>query len=103
MDTQELSISVSSHLSENEVKFVENVGDASSISTEVFLNEQEWQLFDYVVPREKRINDTFKGFYRSGFSVSAFVARKAGYFFNKLKMFTLKQNVFFFNFFYLLL
>jgi hypothetical protein len=80
---QELSITVSSHLPEKAVKFVENTNDASSISTAVFLNEQEWKLFSYVVPKEKRINDTFKGYYRSGLSVSAFVARKAGYFFNK--------------------
>jgi hypothetical protein len=80
---QELSITVSSHLPEKVVKFVENTNDASSISTAVFLNEQEWKLFSYVVPKEKRINDTFKGYYRSGLSVSAFVARKAGYFFNK--------------------
>ena len=83
MDTQELSITVSSHLSEKEVKFVENTNDPSSISTEVFLNEQEWRIFGYVIVRERTLHDTFKGFNRSGISVSAYVTRKAGYFFNK--------------------
>lgn len=83
MDTQELTITICSHLSENDVKFVENVNDESSISTDMFLNEQEWNLFNYVVVREKSIRDTFKGYNRSGLSVSAYVARKSGYFFNK--------------------
>jgi hypothetical protein len=80
---QELSITVSSHLPEKAVKFVENTNDASSISTAVFLNEQEWKLFDYVIVRERTIDDAFKGYSRSGISMSAYVSRKAGYFFNK--------------------
>ena len=83
MDTQELSITITSQMSNQEVKLVENVDEASSISTKVFLNEQEWKLFDYVNSNEKIIYDHFKGFHRSAFSVSAIAARKSGYFFNK--------------------
>ena len=83
MDTQELSITVTSQLPEDQVKFYENVTDPSSISTTVFLNEQEWTLFSYVNARSRTITDTFKGYNRSAFTVSAFAVRKARYFLNK--------------------
>ena len=83
MDTQELSITVTSYLSDSEVKFIENETEKSTISTEVFLNQQEWKLFNFVKNRERTIYDHFKGYDRSGFTCSAFVARKPGYFFNK--------------------
>lgn len=70
-------------MSENEIQFVENKQDPSGIWTEVFLNQQEWYLFDYVKCSTKTINDTFKNIKRPGFSVTSFIARKPGYYINK--------------------
>ena len=80
---QELSVTLTSKLSCDEVKLVENTSEASAVLTNMFLNQQEWDLFDYVKCSEKLINDTFKKCTRAGFSVSSFIARKPGYYINK--------------------
>lgn len=82
MDTQELSITLTSQFPDTEVKFIANSNEPSTISSEVFLDQQEWTLFGFVETKEKTIYDHFKGFNRSGFSCSAMVARKPRYYFN---------------------
>ena len=76
MDTQELSITLTSQFSDAEVKLVANANEPSTISTEVFLDQQEWILFGFVKTKEKTIRDHFKGYNRALFSASAMVARK---------------------------
>ena len=78
-----MSVTITSRLPSNEVKIIANESDPSAISTRMFLNQQEWDLFDYVKSSEKIINDTFKKCTRSGFQVSSFIARKPGYYINK--------------------
>jgi hypothetical protein len=83
MDTQELSITLTSKRSINEVKIVENRGDCCSINTEDFLDQQEWDLFEHVSPINKVINDPWRKFERSGFSVRCYIARKPGFYLYK--------------------
>ena len=82
LDMQELSVTITSRLSSDEVKLVENESDASAVSTRMFLNQQEWDLFDYVKSSEKIINDTFKKCTRSGNSILKYVIKK--FFFLKI-------------------
>lgn len=83
MDLQELTLKISTKYPESLVKLVENKREPCSISTEVFLNQQEWDLFDYVKCSSTTANDAFKNFNRSVFCVTSFIARKPEYYYNK--------------------
>ena len=83
MDLQELTIKVSSKRPDTQVRIIENKSDPCSISTEVFLNQQEWDLFDYVKCSTITVTDAFKNFNRSTFCVTSFIARKPEYYYNK--------------------
>ena len=83
MDTQELSITLTSKRSVDEVEIVENKREACSINTEDFLDQQEWDLFEHVKTSYKTINDPWRKYERSGFAVSSFIARKPGYYLYK--------------------
>lgn len=80
---QELSITLTSELPNNQVMLVDNKQDVSAIFTGIFLNEQEWELFDYVKSTPKETYDTFRQYNRSCFTVTAFIARKPGYYIYK--------------------
>ena len=83
MDIQEISITITSKRSIDEVQFVENKKDASSINTEDFLDQQEWDLFDFVECANKTIYDPWRKYDRSAFSVKSFISRKPGYYLYK--------------------
>ena len=83
MDIQELSITVTSKKSKNEVQIIENFENPCSVNTEEFLDQQEWDLFNYVKTSSKYITDPWRKYDRSGFSVTAFIVRKPGYYLYK--------------------
>ncbi len=83
MDIQELSITLTSKRSNQELSIVDNVDNQCSINTDDFLDQQEWDLFNYVKPSLKVINDQWRKYDRPGFSVTAYIARKPGYYIYK--------------------
>lgn len=83
MDIQELSITLTSKRSENDVHILENKKDMCSINTEDFLDQQEWDLFGHVKTSEKTTYDPWRKYERSCFSVTCFIARKPGYYLYK--------------------
>lgn len=70
MDIQEISITLTSKLSLEQVELVENRRDACSINTEDFLDQQEWDLYTHVNVTNKVLYDPWQKFDRSGFTVS---------------------------------
>lgn len=83
MDTQELSITLTSKRNSREIEFVENEKDPCSVNTEDFLDQQEWDLFGHVTTSHKTIYDPWRKYDRAGFSVTCFIARKPGYYLYK--------------------
>ena len=83
MDMQELSITLTSKRSVNEVIIVENEKDCCSINTEDFLDQQEWDLFGHVDTSKKTIYDPWRKYNRTAFSVTCYIARKPGYYLYK--------------------
>lgn len=83
MDMQELSITLTSKRSVNEVIICENLKDSCSINTEDFLDQQEWDLFGHVDTSKKTIYDPWRKYDRTAFSVTCYIARKPGYYLYK--------------------
>ena len=83
MDFQELSITLSSKKSVDEVEIVENKANVCTINTADFLDQQEWDLFNHVETSNKIVNDTWRKFSRSCFTVTCFITRKPGYYLYK--------------------
>lgn len=80
MDIQEISITLTSKRSVSEVELVENRRDPSSINIEDFLDQQEWDLFDFVKPGHRTIVDPWRKYERSAFLVKSYISRKPGYY-----------------------
>lgn len=70
MDIQEISITLTSKLSIEQVELHENRRDACSINTEDFLDQQEWDLSDHVDSTNKVLYDPWQKYNRSGFTVN---------------------------------
>jgi hypothetical protein len=83
MDTQELSITLTSKRNAKEIQFVANERDPCSINTEDFLDQQEWDLFGHVTTTHKTIYDPWRKYERAGFAITCFIARKPGYYLYK--------------------
>ena len=86
MDLQELTLKISTKYPDTMVKLIENQSEPCSISTEIFLNQQEWDLFDYVKTSKLTVADAFKNYNRCVFSVTSFIARKPEYYYNNAYM-----------------
>lgn len=89
MDIQEISITLTSKLSVNQVELVENPRDACSINTEDFLDQQEWNLYDHVNTANKILYDPWQKYNRSGFTVIN----------HSIKYFKIQSNLFLFVYF----
>lgn len=83
IDLQELSIRITSKKSNENVVFLESRLAESSISTDDFQDQQQWELFESVKPAEDKVYDNFRKFERAQFKVSAFVVRKHRFYLNK--------------------
>ena len=70
MDVQEVSITIASKLSEDQVELVENKKEACSINTEDFLDCQEWNIYDHVNTKHKALHDHLEKFNRSALKVN---------------------------------
>ncbi len=81
-----MTLKVSTKYPDTFVKLVENKSEPCSISTEIFLNQQEWDLFDYVKTSNVIVADAFKNYNRSVFCVTSFIARKPEYYYNNAYM-----------------
>ena len=66
--------------SEKEINFVQNPEHQSTVNTNDFLNQQEWNIFTHVSTSKKTINDLWAKCKRPCYSTTAFVSRKPGYF-----------------------
>ena len=80
MDIQEISITLTSKRSVDEVAFVENRREPCSINIEDFLDQQEWDLFDFVKSDKKVIQDPWRKYDRPGFLAKSYISRKPGYY-----------------------
>lgn len=80
MDIQEISITLTSKRSVDEVALVENRREPCSINIEDFLDQQEWDLFDFVKSDKKIIHDPWRKYERPGFLAKSYIARKPGYY-----------------------
>lgn len=80
MDIQELSITLTSRRSCAEVEVVENRRESCSINIEDFLDQQEWDLFDFVKLDNKIIDDPWRKYQRSAFQSKSYISRKPGYY-----------------------
>ncbi len=69
MDVQEVSITLASKLKIDEVELVENKREACFISTEDFLDCQEWNIYEHVSVTTTSVFDPWKKFDRSGLKV----------------------------------
>ena len=83
MDIQEISITLTSKRSTDEVELIENRRDACSINIEDFLDQQEWDLFDFVNTGKKVIFDPWRKYERSAFLAKSYISRKPGYYLYK--------------------
>lgn len=80
IDVQELSLTVSSLRSENEVIFEESRERQCALDKAQFIKQQEWNVYNKVKTSKKSINDVWNHYKRAGFSTSIFISRKPGYF-----------------------
>lgn len=83
MDIQELSITLTSKLSKNQVQLNGNPRESSSISVDEFLDQQEWDLFSYVKISNEFVEDRRRKYERSTYTATGFIARKPGYYLYK--------------------
>lgn len=81
-DIQDLSLIVSTELSEEDVELMEEMKEISSVHTEAFVKEQEWQLFDFVdfapkLTTKEYANAKYK---HPGLIILCCAKRRAGFF-----------------------
>ena len=79
MDTQELSVTVTSAKSMDEVRVVEDTVTPCAITTEGFQDQQSFDLKEAVQVNERVIHDTWRKCDRHALVVSCLVVRKPGY------------------------
>ncbi|CAF0736813.1 unnamed protein product [Brachionus calyciflorus] len=80
LDLQEISVRLSSKKSINEVLLIENRQEPSTVDINSFCDGQQYELFEHVTSKRDTKKDEFRKIVRSQFIVSAFVARKIGYY-----------------------
>ncbi len=76
VDLQELSITISSNKSADEVEIVEDMSKENFVNTSRFYDQQQWELFDFCTTEPSETYDDFKGITRSEIKFTSFVTRK---------------------------
>jgi hypothetical protein len=79
-DIQDLTITVTSARHKDEIKFVHNPHQQSSINTNDFQQQQEWNLYEFIQLNESTVHDVWNSKDRPCVSFSATISRKPGYF-----------------------
>lgn len=81
-DIQDLSIAVSSELSEDKVDIVEDDEEISAVNVSCFVDETEWTICDLVYSEPRTVNKEFteNQFKNPALNVKCVAVRKAGFF-----------------------
>lgn len=80
LDIQSLSITITSSRNKNEVKFVPSSYNESTINTNDFQQQQEWNLYPHIETSKKYIYDVWNKHDRPCFTISSTISRRPGYF-----------------------
>ena len=80
IDIQSLSITITSSRNKNEVRFVPSPYIESTINTNDFQQQQEWNLYSHIETSKKFIYDIWKKQERPCFTISSTISRRPGYF-----------------------
>ena len=88
VDFQELSITLTSKMSVDEVRLVANPDEKSVINKDSFMDAEEWSLSENIKTVERDIYDQWLKFNRSAVSVSCLILRKPAFVFYKLVVFS---------------
>ncbi|CAF1003742.1 unnamed protein product, partial [Brachionus calyciflorus] len=80
LDIQSLSITITSSRNKNEIKFVPSPYIESTINTNDFQQQQEWNLYSHIETSKKYIYDIWKKQERPCFTISSTISRRPGYF-----------------------
>ncbi|CAF3600590.1 unnamed protein product [Rotaria sp. Silwood1] len=83
VDVQDLTITVSTTRTVNEVSFVADTHQLSAINTHAFIDQQEWRLHEHVETSTKLISSPFTPSQNQhpAFSATCRAARRPGYFY----------------------
>jgi hypothetical protein len=76
VDLQELSITVSSNKSTDDVEIVEDMSKENFVNTDRFYDQQQWKLFSFCTTAAGETYDEFKCILRSEVKFTSFVTRK---------------------------
>jgi len=91
-DVQDLTITLSTERTENQVKLVQDPRDRSALIQQPFVQQQEWNLYDHIetkvlrtsaeiVRHEPYISGQHSSLYHSAFSVTCRAGRRTGFFY----------------------
>lgn len=80
LDIQDLSITITSARHKDEIRFIHSSREASSINTNDFQQQQEWNLYDFVDKSETTVRDVMSNKERPCMTFSSKISRKPGYF-----------------------
>lgn len=80
IDFQDLSITITSQKNKDEVKFEHSPYNESTINTEDFQQQQEWNLYTNIETQTRFIYDAWSNHDRPCFTISSKISRRPGYF-----------------------
>jgi hypothetical protein len=80
LDIQSLSITITSSRNKNEIQFIHSTQSESTINTNDFQQQQEWNLYSHVEVSKKYIYDAWNKHERPCFTISSTISRRPGYY-----------------------
>lgn len=80
IDIQSLSITITSSRNKDEVQFIHSAQNESTINTNDFQQQQEWNLYTHVETSKKFIYDAWNKHERPCFTISSTISRRPGYY-----------------------
>lgn len=86
LDIQDISITITSSRSRNEVKFEPSLENECAINTEEFRMQQEWNLYGHIHTSHRVIYDIWKTYDRPAYTISGTISRRPGYYLNNAYM-----------------
>ena len=75
LDIQDISITITSSKSSNEIEFELSNENYSTVNVEDFRQQQEWKLFSFINTSKKEFHDVFRSYYRPALSFQCKIAR----------------------------
>ena len=97
---KDLSIAVSSELSEDKVDIVEDDEEISAVNVSCFVDETEWTICDLVYSEPRTVNKEFteNQFKNPALNVKCVAVRKAGFFMYNIILIMVRIYNFFYTF-----